>query len=219
MQLKPASFIQLAFIVVAAVAVFGFVRAAQNDQRRTTCSALCALTPAYAGKNRLAPDFELPDMNGKPVKLSSFRGKTLVVNFWTKTCKPCLEEMPALAELAKVARGRGDFNVLTISTDKGPDDVRDTLAVVLQGGEVPFTVLFDPDSEIVGDKYGTKLFPETWIIDPDGIIRARFDGARDWTDALAVDIAEMVSRPLGCPVEFALGRPKGKFAGVCNDDT
>ena len=219
MQLKPASFIQLAFIAVAAVAVFGFVRAAQNDQRRTTCSALCALTPAYAGKNRLAPDFELPDMNGRPVKLSSFRGKTLVLNFWTKTCKPCLEEMPALAELAKVARGRGDFNVLTVSTDKGPDDVRDTLAVVLQGGEIPFTVLFDPESEIVGDKYGTKLFPETWIIDPDGIIRARFDGARDWTDALAVDIAEMVSRPLGCPVEFALGRPKGKFAGVCNDDT
>jgi hypothetical protein len=97
--------------------------------------------------------------------------------------------------------------------------VRDTLAVVLQGGEVPFPVLFDPESEIVGDKFGTKLFPETWIIDPDGIIRARFDGARDWTDALAVDIAEMVSRPLGCPVEFALGRPKGKFAGVCNDDT
>jgi peroxiredoxin len=219
MQLKPASFIQLAFIALAAVAVFGFVRAAQNDQRRTTCSALCALTPAYAGKNRLAPDFELPDMNGKPVKLSSFRGKTVVVNFWTKTCKPCLEEMPALAELAKVARGRGDFSVVTVSTDKGPDDVRDTLAVVLQGGEVPFPVLFDPESEIVGDKYGTKLFPETWIIDPDGIIRARFDGARDWTDALAVDIAEMVSRPLGCPVEFALGRPKGKFAGVCNDDT
>jgi peroxiredoxin len=219
MQLKPASFVQLAFIAVAAVAVFGFVRAAQNDQRRTTCSALCALTPAYAGKNRLAPDFELPDMNGTPVKLSSFRGKTVVVNFWTKTCKPCLEEMPALAELAKVARGRGDFHVVTVSTDKGPDDVRDTLAVVLQGGEVPFPVLFDPESEIVGDKFGTKLFPETWIIDPDGIIRARFDGARDWTDALAVDIAEMVSRPLGCPVEFALGRPKGKFAGVCNDDT
>lgn len=219
MQLKPATFIQFGFIALAAVAVFGFVRAAQNDNRRTTCSALCALTPAYAGKNRLAPDFELPDMDGKPVKLSSFRGKTVVVNFWTKTCKPCLEEMPALAELAKVARGRGDFAVLTVSTDKGPEDVRDTLSVVLQGGEIPFTVVFDPEADIVGGKYGTKLFPETWIIDPDGIIRARFDGARDWTDALAVDIAEMVSKPLGCPVEFALGRPKGKFAAVCNDDT
>ena len=219
MDLKPANLVQLGFIAVAAVAVFGFVRAAQNDQRRTTCSALCALSPAYAGRDRLAPDFELPDMNGKPVRLSSFRGKTVIVNFWTKTCKPCLEEMPALAELAKVARGRKDFVVLTISTDQGPDDVRDTLKVVLQGAEPPFPVLFDPESEVVGGKYGTKLFPETWFIDPKGIIRARFDGARDWTDALAIEIAEMVGRPLGCPVEFARGNAKGKFASVCSDDS
>jgi peroxiredoxin len=219
MDLKPKSLVQLGFIALAALSVFGFVRAAQNDQRRTTCSALCALSPAYAGKNRIAPDFELRDMDGKPVKLSSFRGKTVILNFWTKTCKPCLEEMPALAELAKVARQRKDFLVLTVSTDPGPDDVRDTLKVVLQGADPPFTVLFDPESDVVGGKYGTKLFPETWIIDPEGIIRARFDGARDWTDALALEIAEMVSRPLGCPVEFARGTPKGKFASVCSDDS
>jgi peroxiredoxin len=219
MDLKPKSLVQLGFIALAAVSVFGFVRAAQNDQRRNTCSALCALSPAYAGKNRIAPDFELRDMDGKPVKLSSYRGKTVILNFWTKTCKPCLEEMPALAELAKVARSRKDFVVLTVSTDPGPDDVRDTLKVVLQGADPPFTVLFDPESDVVGGKYGTKLFPETWIIDPEGIIRARFDGARDWTDALALEIAEMVSRPLGCPVEFARGTPKGKFASVCSDDS
>ena len=219
MNPKPKSLVQLAFIALAALAVFGFVRAAQNDQRRTTCSALCALSPAYAGKNRVAPDFELRDMEGKAVRLSSFRGKTVILNFWTKTCKPCLEEMPALAELAKVAKQHKDFLVLTVSTDPGPDDVRDTLKVVLQGADPPFPVLFDPESDVVGGKYGTKLFPETWIIDPNGIIRARFDGARDWTDALALEIAEMVSRPLGCPVEFARGNPKGKFASVCSDDS
>ena len=219
MDVKPANLIQLGFIAVAALAVFGFVRAAQNDQRRTSCSALCALSPAYAGMNRKAPDFELPDMEGRKVRLSSFRGKTVIVNFWTKTCKPCLEEMPALAELAKVARGRKDLVVLTVSTDEGPDDVRDTLKVVLQGAEPPFPVLFDHESEVVGGKYGTKLFPETWFIDPNGVIRARFDGARDWTDAIALEIAEMVSRPLGCPVEFARGTAKGKFASVCSDDS
>jgi peroxiredoxin len=218
-DLRPAALLQLGFIVVAAIAVFGFVRAAQNDHRRTSCSALCALSPAYAGRNRVAPDFELRDMEGKLVRLSSLRGKTVILNFWTKTCKPCLEEMPALAELARVARTRKDFVVVTVSTDQGPDDVRDTLKVVLQGADPPFPVLFDTESEIVGGRYGTKLFPETWIIDPNGIIRARFDGARDWTDALAVDIAEMVSRPLGCPVEFARGTPKGKFASVCSDDS
>ena len=77
----------------------------------------------------------------------------------------------------------------------------------------------DPEAEVVGGRYGTKLYPETWIIDKGGIIRARFDGGRDWSDSLAVDIAEMVSKPFGCPVEFAKGRPKGKYAFVCSDDS
>lgn len=216
--MKPAKIIQLLFIAAAAFAVYGFVRAAQSDHRRTSCTALCALRPAYAGRNRIAPDFELPDMNGRPVKLSSFRGKTVFLNFWTKTCQPCLEEMPALAELARVARGHKDFVVVTVSTDEGPDAVRDTLKVAI-GGEPPFPVLFDPESSVVLDRYGTRLFPETWIIDPDGVIRARFDGARDWSDALAVDIGEMIARPGGCPVEFFKGAPRGNFAGICGDDS
>jgi len=219
MEMKPATVLQLVFIIAAAVAVFGFVKAAQNDQRRTNCSALCALAPAYAGRDRTAPDFELPDLDGRPVRLSSFRGKTVILNFWTKTCRPCLEEMPSVAELAKVAKKRSDFVVVTVSTDESVGEVRDTLKVVLGGAEVPFLVLLDPESKVVGDKFGTKLYPETWIIDPKGIIRARFDGGRNWSDALAIDIAEMVSRPFGCPVEFAKGNPKGKFAGVCGDDT
>src|SRR5262245_50128995 len=109
MELKPATALQLGFIVLAAVAVFGFVRAAQNDQRRSSCSALCALSPAYAGRDRSAPDFELPDLDGRKVRLSSYRGKTVILNFWTRTCRPCLEEMPTIAELAKIARRRTDF--------------------------------------------------------------------------------------------------------------
>lgn len=215
--MKPATFAQILFILVAAVAVYGFVHAAQNDQRTTSCKAMCALRPAYAGRNRLAPDFELPDMNGKMVRLSSFRGKTVFLNFWTKTCRPCLEEMPALAELARIAQTRKDFVVLTVSTDEGPDDVRDALRVALNG-DPPFPVLFDPESAVVLEKYGTQLYPETWIIDPNGIIRARFDGARDWSDSLAIDVGEMVSRWGGCPVEIYKGQPHGAFASVCSDD-
>ncbi|MGK4008580.1 TlpA disulfide reductase family protein [Sorangium sp. So ce1036] len=216
--MKSATIAQIFFILVAAVAVYSFVHAAQNDQRTTSCEAMCALRPAYAGQNRLAPDFELPDMNGKPVRLSSFRGKTVFLNFWTKTCQPCLEEMPALAELGRIARTRDDFVVLTVSTDAGPDDVRDTLKVALSG-DPPFPILFDPESKVVLDQYGTQLFPETWIIDPNGIIRARFDGARDWSSSLAIDVGEMVSRWGGCPVEFYKSQPRGDFASICTDDS
>lgn len=215
---KTSTFVQLAFIAAAAIAVYGFVRAAQNDQRRASCTALCAMSPAYAGRNRLAPDFELPDLDGKPVKLSSFRGKTVILNFWTRTCRPCLDEMPAIADLARMLKSRDDVVVLTVSTDESAAEARDALKVVLNG-EAPFPVLLDPESNVVAGRYGTKLFPETWIIDPRGVIRARFDGARNWSSSLAIEIAEMVSRPGGCPVEFSRGQPRGKHAPICSDDS
>ncbi len=212
-----ATIAQVAFIGLSAAAVYGFVQAAKNDQLRTTCTATCALRPAYANDDRKVPDFELADMNGNKVRLADFKGKTIILNFWTKTCKPCLEEMPSLAEMAKVFKNRSDIVMLTVSIDAGPDDVRDTLQVAL-GEEPPFTILFDPESSVVGDKFGTKLFPETWIIDKTGVIRARFDGPRDWSEALAIEIVERVASG-GCPVEFDRGVPTGPNAGVCNDDS
>jgi peroxiredoxin len=209
---------QIGFIGVAALGVYAFVGAAQRDMKRASCSALCKLQPAYAGSDRVAPDFELPDMNGQPVRLSSFRGKTVVLNFWTKTCGPCLEEMPSVAELARIAQGRGDFVVLTVSTDDGPEAVKDTLRVTLNG-DPPFPVLFDPEMNVVNGRFGTRLFPETWIIDKDGTIRARVDGGKDWSTPLAIEVVSKLGAAGSCPVEFFKGVPKGPFAGLCEDDS
>lgn len=214
-----AQLAQLAFIGVASVGVFSFVKAARNDHRITACTALCAFRPTYAARNRTVPEFELSDLDGKKVKLSSFfaSGKPVVLNFWTKTCKPCLEEMPSLAALARIVEKDG-VRVVTISTDEGPDAVRDHLQVVLEGKPPPFAVLFDPDAEIVSGKFGTSLFPETWVIDGDRVIRARIDGARDWTSPFALELIEMVGRPGGCPVEFNRGEPSGPLAALCSED-
>ncbi len=216
--MKVATLAQMIFIAVAAFAVYTFVHAAQADERRSSCATVCALSPAYAGRDRRAPDFDLPDASGKRTKLSDFRGKTVVLNFWTRTCKPCLEEMPAIAELAKIARTEKDLVVLSVSTDEDPAAVADALSVVLKG-ETPFPVLFDPDAAVVREKYGTRLFPETWVIDPSGVIRARFDGARDWSAPMVIEFARMVAKPSGCPVEFSRLGPKGAFAGICRDDS
>lgn len=223
-MLKTSTLIQVVFIVLSAVVVFGFVTAAKTDTARASCTAFCAFRPAYAGRDRRAPDFELPDLDGKPVRLSSFRGKVVFLNFWTETCGPCKEEMPSVATLAKIVKDRKDMVVVTVTIDEDRQKVRDLLGVLLNG-EPPFPVLFDQDSQIVSGKYGTKLFPETWVIDPEGIIRARFDGARDWSAPLALEIGEMVKRPsaamldLGCPVDFSMGLPRGKHAGLCGDDS
>jgi peroxiredoxin len=205
---------QLAFIVVAASAVYGFVRTGIDAERRRVCGPLCALRPEYAAMNRLAPDFELPSLEGQRVRLSSYRGRVVVLNFWTKHCKPCLEEMPALAELARWLRASRHGEVVTVCTDESPEDARATLASVLHGPP-PFVVLHDPNSDVVTGKFGTKLYPETWFIDPGGVIRARFDGPRDWDRAVPLDLVESLREPVGCRVTFERGVPTGNFAGLC----
>lgn len=207
---------QVGCVAFAAAGVYGFVATAKDGETRRACSALCSLRPNYAAENRLAPDFELPALGGGKLKLSSYRGKTVILNFWTKTCRPCLEEMPSVAQLAKSLRQHPDVVLLTISTDETLEDARDTMRSVL-GGDPPFHVLLDPDAEIVTDKYGTKLFPETWFIDPKGVIRARFDGARDWASALPIDLAKSLLGPVQCDVGFQFGKPSSDAKSVCSD--
>lgn len=213
---KIAQLAQAAFILVAALAVYGFVTMAKDGEHRRACSTLCQLRPNYAARNRLAPDFELPSLSGGNVRLSQYRGKTVILNFWTKTCRPCLEEMPSLAEMAEILKNRRDVVVVTVSTDETREDVKATLDSVL-GRAAPFVTLIDPDSDVVLGKYGTKLFPETWFIDKNGVIRARFDGPRDWSSALTIDYATSVSDVLTCGVLFSKGRPSGPGSDLCQE--
>lgn len=207
---------QAAVIGLAAVFVYSFVSAAKDGEQRRRCANLCHLAPDYAARNRIAPDFELPSLEGKTVRLSDFRGKVVVLNFWTKTCRPCLEEMPSVAELAQMLARRGDAVVVTVTTDESAQDARATLSSVLGGAPPAFVTLVDPEAEVVSGKYGTKLYPETWIIDPKGVIRARFDGPRDWASPLAVELATGVASPLACTVEFGPEGARGEGAAVCD---
>jgi peroxiredoxin len=139
----------------------------------------------YLGDGLLAPDFTLMDQTGKPWRLKDQRGKVVVMNFWTVTCQPCVEEMPSLITLADIAKKRGDIEVVAVTTDKDWSKVAS-----LFPPRSKLKVLFDPERKIVREKYGTKLFPETWIIDPEGVIRMRVDAARDWGSALSLGAIE-----------------------------
>jgi peroxiredoxin len=215
--MKPAAFIQLAFIVLAGVAVYAFVSMAREAETRRACVPLCLMRPNYSGRNRLAPDFELETTEGSKVRLSDFKGKkTVVLNFWTTTCQPCLEEMPSLAEFAKVVAKR-DIVVLAVSTDANKEIAMSALKTLLHDEKTPFRVLLDPESSIVRDKYGTQLFPETWIIDTKGVIRARFDSARDWSDAMVLDLIDSFERPAPCDIEFESGKASGPEAPICDE--
>jgi peroxiredoxin len=204
-------------MALAGFAVFAFISMARDAETRRACVPVCAMRPSYAGTNRLAPDFQLPAADGSKVRLSELRGKTVVLNFWTTTCQPCLEEMPSLADLARILSKRKDVVVLTISTDASKETAMSALQTLLREPKPPFTVLLDPESTVVHDKYGTSLYPETWIVDPSGVIRARFDGARDWSNAMVLDLIESFQRPIACGVEFESGRPRGAEAIICDE--
>jgi len=208
---------QAVLIVLAAAGVYGFVMTAKDGETRRACTALCGMRPDYAGRNRTAPDFELPTIDGKKLRLASYRGKTVILHFWTKTCTPCLQELPDIASLAKVLKPHPDVALLTITTDETAEDALGTLQSVV-GEKDPFVVMIDPGGDqVVLGKYGTKLFPETWFIDPDGVIRARFDGPRDWTSALTLDLGRALRAPIPCEVTYAAGRASGAFAELCAD--
>lgn len=177
--------------------VFGFGRAIVDGEKQRREAPLRALLgddsferlergekteQGYLGKTLTAPDFTLKDKDGKPWTLSQHRGKTIVLNFWSITCPPCVEEMPSLIELEELSRQRGGIEVVTITTDKSWNEVS-----ALFPPHSNLKVLFDPDGAIVRKKYGSKLFPETWVIDKRGVIRMRIDGARDWSAAVALD--------------------------------
>lgn len=148
----------------------------------------------YMGDDRLAPDFTVVDRHGEPWKLSDHAGKVVVMNFWTITCAPCVEEMPSLDQLAQLVGDRDDVEVVAISTDQGWSDVEPVFAHYEVRNEEPaIRVLFDPDKSVVNGKFGTALFPETWVIDPDGVIRLRIDGPRNWTDPQVLDLIDQLS--------------------------
>lgn len=144
-------------------------------------------TPShYLGNTLLAPDFLLTDQFGREFQLRSLPGKLTVMNFWTITCQPCVEEIPSFIRLDRIAKARGDFDVITVCADKDWNTIKHILPPNSR-----LKVVFDPDRRIITGKYGTRLFPETWIIDARGVIRLRIDGPRDWSDALSLELIEM----------------------------
>jgi thiol-disulfide isomerase/thioredoxin len=185
--------------------VYSFVATAREGETRRKCSAMCLLQPSYAGAERKLPKFEVHDLDGHVRSSAEWAGKVVVLNFWTKTCGPCLEEMPSLAQLAKVLHSRSDVVVATVSTDDEAEDVKTTLRAVLREPPV-FETYIDPDAKVVRGKFGTDLFPETWIVDARGVIRARFDGGRDWSESAVVEVVDEIREGTYCPLSIHEGK-------------
>lgn len=111
-----------------------------------------------------APDFELLDLSGKPVRLSDLRGSPVIINFWATWCNPCRIEMPLIEATAKENPG---IVVLGINADESKRVVQPYVEKI----GLTFPILLDPGSK-VEDMYQIQGLPTSFFLDKDGVIRA-----------------------------------------------
>ena len=141
-------------MVVSLMLVFGFQMARRSS------------TPAATGPNlkgQTAPDFTLQSLEGKPVRLSDFRGKAVLLNFWATWCQPCKIEMPWFVDLQKQYGDQG-LQVVGIAMD---DASEKDIADFAKDLGVNYPILIGKDS--VSDAFGgVPYLPTTFYIGRDG---------------------------------------------------
>ena len=146
--------------------------------------AICLITACRRGSQparigQAAPDFSVSD-GDRTVTLSQFRGKPVVLNFWATWCPPCVEEIPSLVAMQKQLGDK--VVVLAVSTDEEEGGYREFVKAHMHG------VLTVRDAKHVSNTlYGTFAFPETFVIDRQGVLRRKFIGAVNWTSPEIVD--------------------------------
>ena len=124
--------------------------------------------------NPASLDFELQDLQGNLVRLSSFQGKVVFLNFWATWCGPCREEMPSMQVLYEELQNEG-FEVVAVDLQESQKAVQ---AFVEKMG-LSFTVLIDKTGQ-VGSAYGASSIPISYFIDRSGLVVGGVIGGRIW---------------------------------------
>jgi len=127
-----------------------------------------------------APDFTVHDSD-RTITLSQFKGQVVVLNFWATWCPPCIEEMPSLVQMQERMKSKG-VTVLAVSVDVDEKNYRR----FLRDHNVNLLSVRDADQKS-NELYGTFKFPETYVIDRNGVVRRKFIGAVDWTEPEVID--------------------------------
>lgn len=132
---------------------------------------LTPLSPPVA-----APEFELEQYEGDPMRLTDHRGVPVIVSFWATWCPPCREELPSMNRAWRKIREQG---VMMLAVNVAEDD--ETIFAFLAEYPIEFPVLMDTDGKTVGS-WPVKGLPTTFVLDPDGNMVYRAIGGRDWDD-------------------------------------
>ncbi len=125
---------------------------------------------------KLAPDFTLNDIDGNEHKLSDYRGKVVLVNFWATWCPPCREEMPSMDRAYEKVK---KTNVVILAINVGED--ADAIFEFTGNYPVSFPLLMDQDSRVI-KQWPVVALPTSYVVDPAGRLFYRVIGTREWDD-------------------------------------
>lgn len=191
MSPKIVRTLQIILMLLAALATVAAVEAGDRDRYdRLVVDSLIAERGELV--DRPATPWALRDLDGNVHTLGSLRGQVVFLNFWASWCAPCRREFPSMMALQESMQGR-DFRMIAISQDEDEAALRAFIEEI--GVDTSrILILRDPDGEITR-RYGTELLPETYLIDTEGSIVARFANERDWTsDSIRGVIERMAQR-------------------------
>ncbi|MDP8236373.1 MAG: TlpA disulfide reductase family protein [Candidatus Erginobacter occultus] len=132
------------------------------------CGGSAKEQTSFSGK---APHFELENFSGGRVRLSDYRGKVVLLNFWATWCPPCVTETPDFVNLYKNYRERG-LVILGVSLDQNP---RAVLQPFIRKHKIEYPILL-ADRRVTNDYGGITSIPTTFLIDREGIIREQYVG-------------------------------------------
>lgn len=166
-----------ALIVVVLCAVVALLIYAGARYSRPTAAAEAAAVKVSDAQGSMAPEFELASLSGQNVKLSGYRGKAVLLNFWATWCAPCKIEMPWFEDLYKQYKPQG-LEIVGVSMDDGG---KEEVERFVKEMKVNYTIL--QGSEKVADNYGgVQFLPETFIIDRNGKIVKTLFGIHSESD-------------------------------------
>lgn len=131
-----------------------------------------------------APDFLLKDVNGRSWKMSSLKGKVVVLNFWFTECKPCIQEMPDLNALRQKFIGKPVvFLALALNASSNVKDF-------LKANSFTYDIL--PDAKIATERYGIYAWPTHMVIDKAGLVKMIKVGMKDAPEELSAKIQSLL---------------------------
>ena len=149
-------------------------------------SSALAATPGEVKAGSYLREATLNGLDGKMKKLSSYRGKPLLINVWASWCGPCRAEMASLERLATRYNGK-EFNVIGVSTD----DYRHAAVLFIKQTGITFENFIDRKL-LLENMLGANTIPLTIFVDANGRILDKVRGAYEWDSPTAIAAIEKV---------------------------